>query len=150
MKRTIELFFALFSVFNLNAQTAEDSVKMTINRFFEGMKKADTTLIKSSMTEGVIFQTIARSKEGETFIKTENVAAFLVSIATLPKDLADERISFETIKIDGTLASVWTPYKFYLGEKFSHCGANSFQLVRLNGLWKIQYIIDTRRKHGCE
>jgi PBP1b-binding outer membrane lipoprotein LpoB len=150
MKKIFILFFALFTGLNGNAQTAEDSVKTTINHFFEGMKKADTTLLKSTMMESIIFQTIARNKEGETVVKTENVAAFLTSIATLQKDVADERISFETIKIDANLASVWTPYKFYMGEKFSHCGANSFQLIRQNGVWKIQYIIDTRRKQGCD
>jgi hypothetical protein len=62
----------------------------------------------------------------------------------------DERISFDLVKIDGELASVWTPYKFYAGEKFSHCGVDSYQLVKLNGEWKIQYLIDTRRKQGCE
>jgi hypothetical protein len=64
--------------------------------------------------------------------------------------VADERITFETIKIDGPLAVAWTPYKFYYEGKFSHCGVNSFQLVRLNGAWKIQYLIDTRRRTGCQ
>lgn len=150
MRKITALVFILFSILSIKAQTAEDSVKMTINRFFEGMKKSDTLLLKSTMMEGIIFQTIARSKENETIVKTENVAAFLTSIATPRKDIADERITFESIKIDGSLASVWTPYKFYMGEKFSHCGANSFQLVRQNGSWKIQYIIDTRRKNGCD
>ncbi len=150
MRKITALVFILFSVLNLKAQTAEDSVKMTINRFFEGMKKSDTLLLKSTMMEGIIFQTIAPNKEGETVVKSENVAAFLTSIATPRKDVADERILFETIKIDGSLASVWTPYKFYMGSQFSHCGANSFQLVRQNGSWKIQYIIDTRRKNGCD
>ena len=150
MRKITALVFILFSVLNLKAQTAEDSVKMTINRFFEGMKKSDTLLLKSTMMQGIIFQTIAPNKEGETVVKSENVAAFLTSIATPRKDVADERILFETIKIDGSLASVWTPYKFYMGSQFSHCGANSFQLVRQNGSWKIQYIIDTRRKNGCD
>lgn len=150
MKKITALIFILFSILNIKAQTAEDSVKMTINRFFEGMKKSDTLLLKSTMMQGIIFQTIAPNKEGETVVKSENVAAFLTSIATPRKDVADERILFETIKIDGSLASVWTPYKFYMGSQFSHCGANSFQLVRQNGSWKIQYIIDTRRKNGCD
>jgi Putative lumazine-binding len=150
MRKNITFLFVLFSILNIKAQTAEDSVKMTINHFFEGMKKSDTTLIKSTMMESIVFQTITKNKEGETIVRTENVTAFLTSIATPRKEVADERITFETIKIDANLASVWTPYKFYMGEKFSHCGANSFQLVRQNGVWKIQYIIDTRRKQGCE
>jgi hypothetical protein len=27
---------------------------------------------------------------------------------------------------------------------------NSFQLIKLDGKWKISYIIDTRKKEGCE
>jgi Putative lumazine-binding len=150
MKKIFIIFFIMGIGINSKAQTAEDSVKMTINHFFEGMKKSDTSLIKSTMMESIVFQTIAKNKEGETMVKTENVSAFLTSIATPRKEVADERITFETIKIDGNLASVWTPYKFYLGTQFSHCGANSFQLVRHKGTWKIQYIIDTRRKQGCE
>ena len=150
MKKLFFLSILMTVSFVLNAQTAEDSVKTTINRFFEGMKKGDTTLIKSTMTEGVIFQTIARKKEGGLSVKTEDVASFIKFVGQPKKDIPDERITFETIKIDGALASVWTPYKFYSGATFSHCGANSFQLVKINNEWKIQYIIDTRRKQGCE
>jgi Putative lumazine-binding len=149
MKKYISSFFILFSILNIKAQTAEDSVKMTINQFFEGMRKSDTMLIKSTMTEDVIFQTIVRNKEGESIVKTENISEFLAFIAKPRAEMVDERITFETIKIDGPLASVWTPYKFYLGEKFSHCGADSFQMVYQKGVWKIQYLIDTRRRQGC-
>jgi hypothetical protein len=45
---------------------------------------------------------------------------------------------------------VWTPYRFIFNGKFSHCGVNSFTLVKLNGEWKINYVIDTRRKEKCE
>ncbi|MFP3594978.1 hypothetical protein SB689_23835, partial [Chryseobacterium sp. SIMBA_038] len=65
-------------------------------------------------------------------------------------DDLEERIIIEAIHTDGNLASVFTPYSFYLKGKFSHCGANSFQLVKQNEEWKIQYIIDTRRKDNCK
>ncbi|HNJ29817.1 MAG TPA: hypothetical protein PLQ40_12740, partial [Ferruginibacter sp.] len=83
-------------------------------------------------------------------VKTDAVADFANSISKLPKDAADERITFDVVRVDGALAIAWTPYKFYFNGKFSHCGVNSFQLVRFNGEWKIQYLIDTRRKAGCE
>ena len=147
---TLIFFIHLGIISFAQTATAEDSVKLTINMFFEGMKTSDTTLIRSTMADGVIFQTITRQKNGELMVKTEDVGDFLKYIATPQKAVADERITFETIKIDGALASVWTPYKFYAGEKFSHCGANSFQLVKIKNLWKIQYLIDTRRRQGCE
>jgi hypothetical protein len=47
------------------------------------------------------------------------------------------------------MAAVWTPYNFYYNGQFSHCGVNSFQVIRFKDGWKIQYIIDTRRRTGC-
>jgi Domain of unknown function (DUF4440) len=134
---------------NAKAQTTEDSVKATINNLFAAMKNSDTALLKECFAENMVLQTITRDKEGHIKVLTEQPAEFIQSIGSLAADQADERISFESIKIDGPLAAVWTPYRFYYKGQFSHCGANSFQLVRLNGQWKIQYIIDTRRKQGC-
>jgi hypothetical protein len=128
------------------AQTAEDSVKATVNRLFEGMKNADAAMLRSAFADSAILQTIARTKEGQDVIRSASLNEFADFVGKQEKGAADEQIQFETIKIDGPLAMVWTPYKFYYKGKLSHCGVNSFQLVRMNGAWKIQYIIDTRRK----
>ncbi|MBL7740426.1 MAG: DUF4440 domain-containing protein [Chitinophagaceae bacterium] len=132
-----------------NAQTTEDSVKAVINNLFLAMKTADETLFESCFADSAIMQTVGRTREGETIIRSESVSRFAEFVRQLKKDSADERIRFETIKTDGPLAIVWTPYQFYHNGQFSHCGVNSFQLVRLNGNWKIQYLIDTRRRQGC-
>ena len=89
------------------------------------------------------------NKDCATVIRNEAVDGFAKAVSGMPKNAADERISFEMIRIDGHLASVWTPYQFYYEGKFSHCGVNSFQLVKLGGEWKIQFLIDTRRRQGC-
>ena len=91
-----------------------------------------------------------KSKEGKTSIETEPLDSFLVAISKNLIEVYDEQITFDVVKIDGELAMVWAPYKFYIGEKFSHCGVDCFQLVKLNGEWKIQYLVDTRRRQGCE
>ena len=139
-----------FTGLKLQAQTDETAVKQVINNLFTGMKQSDTAMIRAAFSGVPILQTVARTREGQTLVRTEPIDSFLVSISRPHTETYDERISFGTIQIDGDLAMVWTPYKFYLGEKFSHCGVNSFQLVRLNNQWKIQYLIDTRRRQGCE
>ncbi len=149
MKKILFLLtFIIVSVF-ANSQTTEDSVKTTVNNLFIGMQNADTVLLKSTFADGAIFQTIARDKEGNTIVRTEAVQGFIDYVGKQTKGETDERITFGSIKIDGALASVWTPYNFYAAGKFIHCGANSFQLVKIKGAWKIQYLIDTRRKQGC-
>jgi exopolysaccharide biosynthesis protein len=150
MKTLFLSLTVLLATVNSNAQSAEDSVKTTINNLFAAMKNADQSLFKTVFSDNAILQTITRDKEGKTIVTSESVQEFGDFIGKVKKDSADERISFETIKIDGPLAIVWTPYNFYFNGKFSHCGVNSFQLVRINGEWKIQYIIDTRRRAGCK
>ncbi|MBC8035428.1 MAG: nuclear transport factor 2 family protein [Chitinophagaceae bacterium] len=131
------------------SQTPEDSIKMTINNLFAAMKQADPLAIKATFADSAILQTILRNKEGGLSIRTGDLNSFAEQIRTLKQGDADERIRFETIKIDGPLAIVWTPYSFYYKAQFSHCGVNSFQLVRMQGGWKIQYLIDTRRNQDC-
>jgi hypothetical protein len=148
MKRFATLLTLAFAIAcSVQAQTTEDSVKTTINRLFEGMKNADTTLLKSAFGDTPILQTIATNKKGAIYIRSEKYGDFVKFIAQQKPGEADERIEFETIRIDGPLAMAWTPYQFFYKGKFRHCGVNSFQLVRIDGEWKIQYLIDTRRKN---
>jgi hypothetical protein len=146
----ITLTAALFFSPPVEAQSAEDSVKEVINQLFEAMKNADANRLKETFADSALLQTIRRKPDGTFFVQRDNVSEFAQQIGQAKKDSLDEQIKFETIKIDGPLASVWAPYKFYYAGKFSHCGVNSFQLVRINGRWKIQYLIDTRRRISCE
>lgn len=147
----LSLFFTL-TVQQSFAQTntEETAVKATINRLFEGMRKSDTTLIRSAFAAKNTMETIAKNKEGKFVVRTESVNNFIKSIGTPHPEMYDERIVFTKVLIDANLASVWTDYKFYVGDKFSHCGVNSFQLFKGEDGWKIIYIIDTRRKDDCK
>lgn len=150
MKKRFLIFLTFITIQQIAfAQTAEDSVKAAVNKLFTAMKSGDAQMLQASFADSAVLQTISRDKAGKLVVLTESVAAFAASIGNLPKDAADEQIVFDIVKIDGPLAIAWTPYKFYFNGKFSHCGVNSFQLVKINGEWKIQYIIDTRRTKGC-
>ena len=149
MKRILFLSVLFISTVTLKAQTAADSVKAVINQFFDGMRNADVSMVTSSFADSAILQTIV-NRQGKVSVRNEPLSGFANVITQQQKGDLDERIQFETIKIDGPMAMAWTPYKFYYKGQFSHCGVNSFQLVKINGAWKIQYIIDTRRREGCE
>lgn len=136
--------FLLLGSFCFAQQNPE--IEKPIRNLFLGMKNADPALVKSAFTENAVLQTI--TKDGT--IKNDTIEDFITSISKFSKGDLDERIVIEAIHTDGNLASVFTPYSFYLKEKLIHCGANSFQLVKQNNVWKIQYIIDTRRKENCK
>ena len=131
------------------APAETEAVKKTIQTFFEGMRKGDSTMVRSTIAPGAVFHTMA-ARNGTTQLRVENPAEFVKAVGTPHKEVWDERITFDKVLIDANLASVWTPYEFYLGSTFSHCGYNSFQLVKLAGGWKIAHVIDTRRKDKCK
>ena len=96
----------------------------------------------------MVLLSISKDKTGKTVIAVDSGDDFAKAIGT-PHNVVYERITFNDIKIDGDLASVWAPYKFYLGDKFSHCGVDVFSLMKTASGWKIIYIVDTRRKDNC-
>jgi hypothetical protein len=138
-----------FCTLNTSAQTDEIAIKQTIMNLFDGMRKSDSVLIKLAFAPEAVLQTID-NRNGEVKVRNERVAAFITGVTRLHKEIYDERITFDFIKTDADLAIVWTPYQFYVDDRFSHCGVNSFQLVKLGKEWKIQYLIDTRRKTDCK
>ncbi len=133
----------------LTAQKDEKAIKTVINHFFEGMEKGDTTLLLSTCMPTPVMQTWMKDKQGEMQLYTERFSDFVAFVGEPKKDKFKEEIEFDAIHSEASLATVWTPYTFYLNGKVSHCGTNSFQLVKTDQGWKIQYIIDTRRK-GCK
>ncbi len=142
------LSFLFSSVKLVSAQSPRDSVITVVNNLFVAMKNADTVLLKNCFSPNAVLQTI-HNRGMELKVINESVASLIEFIGKETIGAADEQINIETVKIDAALAMVWTPYKFYYKGKFSHCGVNCFQLVRLSNGWRIQYIIDTRRKEGC-
>lgn len=148
MKKLL-LILTLFTL-KASAQSEEDLVKKPITALFDAMRKSDTAMLRSAFAPGAILQTILKNKEGKVLVRTEEVSNFVASIGKPRTEVLDERITYDLIRIDDNLAIAWTPYQFYVDDKLSHCGVNSFQLVRINGEWKIQYLIDTRRREGCK
>ena len=150
MKKLLLINFMLIASFAAFAQqSATDGVKQSVNTMFDAMRKGDSTLLKSVFAKEMVLQSISTDKEGKAVISTDSANDFAKAIGTPHTAVYDERITYGDIKIDGDLASVWAPYKFYLGDKFSHCGVDVFSLMKTAAGWKIIYIVDTRRKDNC-
>jgi len=149
--RKISLIITLCICVHLgySQQTATDAVKQTVNTMFDAMRKGDSALLHSTFSKDMVLQSVSTNKEGKAVLSTEKADGFVKAIGTPHASVYDERITFADIKIDGDLASVWAPYKFYLGTQFSHCGVDVFQLMKTPDGWKIIYIVDTRRKDNC-
>jgi len=144
MKFYILIFCILFGL-SSNAQKQE--VQNCIESFFEGFHQRDSVKIKLVCSDKMILQSISENIAKGNKLSNESAKEFYKSIASIPSNMKfQEKILSYNIQIDGTMAHVWAPYEFYINDKFSHSGVNTFTLFKEKDSWKIIYLIDTRRK----
>ena len=143
------LYFCMCTI--LCAQTPKEEVKNTVKDFFKSFHAQDSVGMQKTVHDDVVLQTIGAGKDGVQRIRTENFDDLIRSITSIPDSVKfEERILDYSVQIDGAMANAWTPYEFWLNNEFHHCGVNSFQLFKEAGTWKIIYLIDTRRREGCQ
>lgn len=143
MKKILLLFIVLFGI---SGYSQNQEVQKTIETFFEAFHAKDTVKLKSICSDKIILQSIQENAKGGK-LSDELASEFYKSIASIPTNFNfQEKILSYSIQVDGTMAHAWTPYEFFINDKFSHKGVNAFTLFKENDVWKIIYVIDTRRK----
>ena len=131
------------------SEELREAIKQPIIQLFEAMRKGDGQKLLDAFAEGATLHTATLGKDGKPEVAKQQVSKFVEAIAQPHEQVYNERIADYKIRVDGNLASVWTPYEFFLGEKRSHCGVNAFQLVNTARGWKILHITDTRYEEKC-
>jgi hypothetical protein len=54
------------------------------------------------------------------------------------------------VDVRGSFAQVWSPYVLRDNGAVVHCGINAFQLVKLEGAWKIQSALSSMEPAACD
>lgn len=126
-------------------KSTDNSVTAPIYALFDGMREHDQQKILAQFTNQALLQRV--SDKGE--IVNTDVKKFALSISENTAKLDEHLLAVKINQQDG-LASVWTPFAFYLNDKLRHCGSNSFQLVKVSGQWKIHYLIDVTYAGDCQ
>ena len=52
-----------------------------------------------------------------------------------------------TARVQDRVAQVWMPYDLYIGDKWSHCGVDTFTLMKREGQWRVASLVYTNV--GC-
>lgn len=147
--------FLLLIFINISAFSqmvnSEDTPKKLVENFFEAFHAQDTITLKKFARQGAKLESVSVNAEGHTQFTSDDYSKFLKGIISIPADVSfEEKLHDFRVEQNGLLATVTTPYSFYFNGKLSHCGVNSFQLVKFGGEWKIVYLIDTRTRENCE
>ena len=114
--------------FNAKAQekTPEMEVKAVIQTMFDGMRAGDSSMVANAFLRNAPMQTTFYDKNGEMQLRNGTLDGFLKGVGTPHDEIWDEKIWSYDIRVDEPLATAWTEYTFYLGDKQLHCGTNAF------------------------
>jgi len=127
----------------VQAQTANPDDRKAaaevVTNLFAAMKAKSATAISGLfLKEG---QLVAidkpRTGDGPSTTRVFTGEAFAKLIAESKAGEFNEQMKDPEVKIFGDMALVYGRYTFHVADKFSHCGTNSFQLVRTADGWKI-------------
>ena len=145
MKKIIgSLILGLFVYISVGAQTAvknddKEEATAVANKLFEAMRAKNAEAIRALFTPEGQLVAIDRPREGagisKTRVFTADAFSKLISESKAPELI--ERMPHPKVEIFGDMALVYGRYTFHLGDKLSHCGVNSFHLVRTADGWKI-------------
>lgn len=145
-------FLFLCAAFQSYAQAPSDKevVEKIIRDLFDAMREGDSAKARNLFMPDATLGRAAYDKEGTPRVRLGNsIDGWIKAMGTPHDEVWDERIYNLHVSVDPPLANAWMDFKFYVGEKFSHCGVNNFMLFKSSDGWKILGIIDTNRKTDC-
>ena len=132
------------------AQQPDPEIRRVVDRMFDAMRARDTVALRAVFDTTARLMTTFTGRDGKPGLRVTPIDRFIQSIASAPPETKlDERIYEVEMRQHDNLATVWTRYTFYAGERLSHCGYDAFQLFRSEQGWRIIAIADTQRREGC-
>jgi hypothetical protein len=153
--KTVLSLFIFFSALTAQQSPApEEKVNpakealAVVTRLFEAMQARDADGIRATFVpDGQL--AITQKRNGQTTIRIVTADAFAKSISE-GKGVYRERMYKPEALVTGDLVTVRGRYGFYVDDLFSHCGLNSFHLMRTQQGWKIVNAASTLEFDGCE
>ena len=75
-------------------------------------------------------------RDGKRPMRTFTNAEYLKGLHGRKQSVREQMWNPE-VRVRGSIASVWTPYDFWRDGSISHCGIDAFDLIRIDGQWRI-------------
>lgn len=140
-KTAIIIVFLLSTGLSVLSQTAaktSDDAGTIPDMLFAAMRAKSTDGIKNMFLPEGQLVAIDKPRDGKGISTTRIFTgpAFATMISGAQGEFT-EKMPEKDVRVTGDMAMVSGRYTFYVGDKFSHCGTNTFHLVRTDAGWKI-------------
>ena len=148
--KVLGIAILLFASLASNAQQSHPeypAVKLLIDNFFESINTGNGELLASLEVEGAQILNIREETAGEYEFAARN---WFVAESFSSDIQLTERYWDEELLISDVLAVFWAPYDFHVDGKFSHCGVDVLNLIKIEEEWKIGHAMWTIQQPRCE
>lgn len=130
------------------ADAEETAILSQVQRFFDGLGSQDAAAMQAALLPDAMLTAQRFQADGKISLSRRTGAAF-VEGAKGQAGLS-ERMWDPVVMRRGPIAMVWAPYEFQLAGKTTHCGVDVFDMVKVDGTWKIAHLMWTQEPHACE
>lgn len=122
-------------------------VVAAVQKFFDAMASCDAAAARAlSVPEGRLYRLVAGAADAVP--KSSTFEEFNARLGACDRRML-ERMWAPQVRVHAGIASLWAPYDFWLDGAFSHCGIDSFDLVKTGDGWKLTGGIYTVERDGC-
>ena len=144
---------ALLSTNLLAQASATDAdraaVLSAVDAFFAALARGDRAGLENTTFPGSVFVASTIDSAGQITNSTRSRRDFVTALSDRRASRL-ERYWDPSVQIRDGIAHFWAPYDFHVDGEFTHCGIDSFQLIRSEGRWKIGSSAYTVRRQNCE
>lgn len=126
--------------------TDERDVIAVVQKFFDAMATCDAASARAiTLPEGRLYRFVVGTPDP---VRSSTFEEFNNGLAACTRTLL-ERMWSPQVRVHKGIASLWAPYDFWLNGAFSHCGIDSFELVKTPEGWKLTGGTYTIEREGC-
>jgi hypothetical protein len=147
-KLLITLICVLTFGVSIFAQDDKKDSLAVVDKLFTEMANHNPSEILSLWQKEATLAAIIKTKDGKTVHRTLTPDAFSKNFAVKKGELK-ELMYKPKVEVYTDFAMVWGRYVFFTDDKISHCGVNSFHLVKTENGWKIANASSTIEPNGC-
>lgn len=133
----------------VSAQTVTDqqAALAVVDGFFAALEARDEDALAELLYPGSLNIAATLQESGDSTLTARRYEDLLSRFAEGPPII--ERYWDHMLLIRGAIGIFWAPYDLYLGDEFSHCGADSFQLIKDDGRWWLTNLSWTIERENC-
>ena len=125
-----------------------DAILRVADAFFTALADRDRAALEAIMVPGSLNISTSRDANGGRSFNTADYEQLITSLSR-PGAARVERYWDATVLIREDIAVFWAPYDFHVDGEFTHCGIDSFQLIKQEGRWLLSNLSWTRETVGC-